>query len=214
MVGKNKRTRRIDAWVRRHEGQHQCQCGCGEVVPIKREHYRTGVPKFLKGHNFQGAYNPKTDEEAPKEESAWDRLTEEEKARRLSLLRSFPSGPEHPNWQGGQKVSDAGYRLIRLPEHPYAVNGYFPEHRLIVENRMRETNPKHRFMVELDGEVFLRRGTVVHHRDENKLNNDISNLVLLDSQSTHLSWHMRKCEESEKFVEYGDKLFCPWVSVD
>jgi len=212
-MSKSKVTKRIDAWVRRHEGEHTCSCGCGEFVEIKREHYRVGIPKFVKGHNFSGAYNPKTEEAPPKEESTWDKLTPEERLRRLSLLQSFPKGPDHPNWQGGQKVSESGYRLIRLPEHPYSVNGYFPEHRLVVENWMRDHFPNHRFMVELGGEVFLRRSTVVHHRDEEKANNILANLVLLESQSTHLSWHMRKCEESLKFIEYEDKCFCPWTRV-
>lgn len=210
-MAKNKRTKRIDAWIRRHTNHHLCACGCGEYIEIKRSHYHAGIPKFVKGHNFSSDFNPKTDVEAPELPTSWSGLSPEERTRRLAHLKNFPKGPSHPNWAGGIKRSEAGYRLVLLPEHPYSTGGYFPEHRLVVETWMRENAPDHDYMIDIDGEKFLKRTTVVHHRDEHKSNNSLSNLVLLVNQGAHLSWHMRKLEEREKFVEYSDRSFCPWI---
>lgn len=205
-----KKSRRIDAWVRRNAGQWVCDCGCGQDIEIKREHYNSGVPRFIKGHNFT-SFNPKQGLEAPPEETYWDRLSEEEKARRINQLKSFPSGEDHPNWGGGRFITESGYVLVYSPDHPLAADGYVQEHRLVVEQWMRENIPNHPFMVAAAGSFFLARGTVVHHRDENKLHNVLENLVLMASQSTHLSWHMRQVSEEEKFKEFHNDVFCPWI---
>ncbi len=64
-----------------------------------------------------------------------------------------------------------GYTLIRFPEHPHAKpNGYVYEHRLIME-------------VEIGR--FLNRDEHVHHKNENKSDNNIENLVLKDKHQHH-----------------------------
>jgi hypothetical protein len=211
VVAKNKKTKRIDAWVHRHAFSHICECGCEELIEIKREHYRSGPPRFIKGHNFEGDYNPKSGIETPTAKTYWDRLSEEERVRRLSLLTSFPKGPEHPNWVGGEIITDKGYRLIRLPEHPRARDGYVPEHRLIVEMWIRENCPDHFFLERIGGVPFLSRTTIVHHRDENKLHNELSNLILMKNQAAHLRWHMTAIDEGLKFEKFKEDIFCPWI---
>lgn len=80
----------------------------------------------------------------------------------------FEHGRETWNKQGftytqarkdGQK-----YRLIYIPEHPNAsLKGYLREHRLVMEKKIGR---------------YLRDDEVVHHIDENTLNNDITNLTI------------------------------------
>lgn len=49
----------------------------------------------------------------------------------------------------------------------------------------------HRVIAELVIGRPLRRGEIVHHRDGNKLNNDPTNLEVLQSQSEHASIHFK-----------------------
>ena len=70
---------------------------------------------------------------------------------------------------GSGHVDIHGYRLLRI-------NG----------RRVRE----HRYVMELHLGRHLLAGEVVHHVDGNKLNNSISNLELLKSQSEHTIKHV------------------------
>lgn len=210
-MAKSKKTKRIDAWMRRHEGEYECACGCGEDIIVLRKHYSAGIPNFIKGHNMQGDYNPQKENLKVQEESLWDRLTPEEQQRRLSQLKNFPRGEEHPNWAGGQYITDSGYRYILVNDHPSSVGGYMAEHRLVVEEWLRNNNPEHQYMELVDGLPCLKRDTVIHHRNEVKTDNFIENLVLMNNQSTHLAWHSTTKVEEEKFSVYHDRIYCPWI---
>jgi hypothetical protein len=79
---------------------------------------------------------------------------------------------------GAGSVTHYGYRMIR-------VNG-----RRVFE---------HRYVMEQHIGRPLNRREVVHHKDGNKLNNDISNLELLESQSEHTETHrFRFASETHK----------------
>lgn len=200
---------KIDRWVKRHEFKHLCLCGCGEYIEVKRIHYRTGIPKFIKGHNFE-SFNPSKGLVVPKELSIWETLSDEEKERRLSNLKSFPRMEEHPNWAGGEIKTDSGYILVR-EYHPFSANGYVQQHRLVVERWMRENSPTHEFMTSVDGVPFLKKSVVVHHRNEIKDCNNIENLICMRTQGIHLSWHKSSLTEKEKLVKYRINIFCPWI---
>ena len=203
---------KIDRWIKRHEGRHFCLCGCGLPIKIKRSHYRTGIPKIIKGHNFV-SFNPSHGLSIPKEKSSWETLTVEEKNRRLSNLKSFPKGENHPNWIGGEILTEHGYVLVR-EEHPFSNDSYVQQHRLIVEEWMRCNFPEHEFMVKVDKMPYLKKSTIVHHRDEIKDNNELDNLIIMRSQGIHLSWHRSELTEKEKLIKYDNDIFCPWVKKD
>lgn len=62
-----------------------------------------------------------------------------------------------------------GYRYVYCPNHPHALKncanaGYVMEHRLVMERHIGR---------------YLSEDEVVHHKDRNRLNNDISNLQLM-----------------------------------
>lgn len=50
-------------WVQENQGRHYCQCGCGEPVTLRPEHFNIGIPKYLHGHNAKA--NPPRKKEAP-----------------------------------------------------------------------------------------------------------------------------------------------------
>jgi hypothetical protein len=77
-------------------------------------------------------------------------------------------GASNPNWHGGERTDERGYRRVR-------VNGkYVREHRLVAEKMLGRA---------------LRRREVVHHIDGNTLNNDPSNLQVFDSNGQHTAHH-------------------------
>jgi len=42
-------------WLQENQGQHRCQCGCGEVIRLQSRHFWCGVPRYVHGHqNFRG----------------------------------------------------------------------------------------------------------------------------------------------------------------
>ena len=62
-----------------------------------------------------------------------------------------------------------GYIFRLFPTHPFAINGYVLEHRIVMEQKLGR---------------FLESNEVVHHIDANKQNNHPDNLIVL-SQSEH-----------------------------
>lgn len=82
-----------------------------------------------------------------------------------------PTGCDNPAWKGGVHMSQ-GYLFRLVPNHPYANSaGYVQEHRLVIEEHLGR---------------FLLPTEVVHHKDGNRLNNDISNLEVFSSNGGHL----------------------------
>lgn len=195
----SKKTQKISRWVRYHQGKHLCQCGCGEYIVVTRQHYKPscGIPKFCPGHNLK--LDP--DEPLPvveEKESVWDRLSPEEKERRIGQLKSFGTGEDNPSWKGGRRVDDHGYVQIRLPEHPRQRDGYVYQHRLVVEERTRKEDPNNPCLVEIAGEKYLPSNVIVHHIDEVKTNNVSSNLMLLPDQRCHHYIHFSKLPMEER----------------
>lgn len=80
-----------------------------------------------------------------------------------------------PDWS--RSIILNGYRLVFCPDHPNAwkVNftGYVYEHRLVVERRIGR---------------LLARTEIVHHRDQDRLNNAPENLEVM-TQAEHARQH-------------------------
>lgn len=78
-----------------------------------------------------------------------------------------------------EKIMINKYRYVYSPEHPFAVGSkklYVAEHRLVMEKHLGR---------------YLTDKEVVHHKDEDTLNNDISNLELMTSVE-HIKHHVEK----------------------
>lgn len=67
------------------------------------------------------------------------------------------------------------YYCTYLPEHHKATKeGYVYTHMLVAEEKLGRK---------------LKKGEVVHHVDENKLNNDCDNLIVFKSNADHVAYH-------------------------
>ena len=77
---------------------------------------------------------------------------------------------KNPAWKGG-KVIQNGYVQILIKNHPIRSygRGYVPEHVLNMEEFLTES---------IGIKVYLSGKFIVHHKDENRQNNDINNLEL------------------------------------
>ena len=81
-------------------------------------------------------------------------------------------GRDNPQWKGGIHIGKDGYLYLRRPNHPHANHaGYVFAHRLAVEEHLGR---------------YLLPTEVVHHKDGNPANNDISNLEVFSSNGQHL----------------------------
>lgn len=87
----------------------------------------------------------------------------------------MPSGKNHPNWRGGKYVDSQGYVQICSPRHPNKVKRYVFEHRLVMEKHLGR---------------FLKREELIHHKNEIKTDNRLSNLVLTN-RTEHQKLHKK-----------------------
>jgi hypothetical protein len=93
------------------------------------------------------------------------------------VKKGLRKGPLHPGWKGGKAIQN-GKIKINIPEHPRSdSNGYVIEAIVIAESALGKSLPS---------------GSVVHHVDENPLNNTPSNLVICPSTAYHSLLHQRK----------------------
>lgn len=118
----------------------------------------------------------------------------EKTKKRLSELNK---GNKNKNWRGGKKHGK-GYIFIYSPEHPFNVQNYVLEHRLIFEDFLRKTNPNSSALVEIDGKKYLKPEIIVHHINEIQSDNRIENLQIM-THSEHNHFH----NVGEKNPNYG-----------
>lgn len=85
--------------------------------------------------------------------------------------------PKIDTYHKGYIITWNGYKLVKAPEdYPYKDNkGYVREHRLVMERYLGR---------------YLEPNEEVHHIDGDKLNNDISNLVVL-TKMEHRRIHLK-----------------------
>lgn len=81
---------------------------------------------------------------------------------------------------------DNGYKLIYMPQHPlsHIKSGYIREHRYIAEQYLLTDNNS----IVINNEIYLSPNYEVHHIDENKLNNNIDNLLVV-TKAEHAKIH-------------------------
>lgn len=100
-------------------------------------------------------------------------------------------GENNPIWRSDERISSYGYKLIRVKNHPYAnCDGFVFEHRLVAEKYL--LNDENSIII--DGKRYLKKNYDVHHIDHNKLNNDVSNLVVV-TRKEHAHIHARERKE-------------------
>jgi hypothetical protein len=176
-----------------------CECGCGQPTPIcqytnRNYGYVKGEPlRFIPGH--QGRLTRWDDARRAnfRRKMAGHPVSEETRRRISEAHKAAGTKPsaeaiaksndrrgrrdKSPSWKGGTSLVN-GYRCTYDPTHPRAhPNGYVYEHILIAEQKLgRPLLPKE----------------VVHHLDGDKANNSPENLIVLDSQSEHITLHRQR----------------------
>ena len=94
-------------------------------------------------------------------------------------------------WNVEKVVSKGQYQYGIVKNHPHKTkNNYVLLHRIIMENQIQR---------------LLDKEEVVHHIDYNKMNNDISNLRLMN-RLEHMKLHAN--DKTRKYVI----LKCPWCN--
>lgn len=90
-----------------------------------------------------------------------------------SQRRGPRSGPGHPDWEGGLSIRK-GYAYVWFPEHPFSTKGgYVLRSHLVMEDKL---------------ERYLQPGEVVHHMNNDTLDDDPDNLFLFRSNGLHLKY--------------------------
>lgn len=106
----------------------------------------------------------------------------------LAGLSERAKGANNPLWKGGIVPHPDGYLYERAPDHPLASNGYVLQHRLVMERWLRENDPESPFLIKFGEQLYLSPDFVVHHKDEIKNHNVISNLECL-THAEHRKHH-------------------------
>lgn len=148
-----------------------CKCGCGqptEIAKINRSDrgWIKGFPKdYIKNHHRR----------KEKVKVNCQRCGKEYEVKESQVPRtkycSHPclvQGPRKKTKRPGDITMWDGYKAIYLPDHPKAnISGVIMYHNYLMEQHLGKPIPE---------------GFVVHHIDGDKLNNDITNLVLVTPQ--------------------------------
>ncbi len=119
--------------------------------------------------------------------------------------RENPRGYKHPNHTRAKKrVTDMGY----LPgmHSSYRFKSLSAHQEVVLRNILRYTIPARRgAFLWVDGRAFIANGWVVHHVDEDKCNNEVSNLMVL-TRAEHINIHRRTLIEGQhKSMKKGEK---------
>lgn len=138
----------------------------------------------------------------PMRQEVKDKLREAHMGKKLSkshrekVIQTLLTGDreKNANWKGGKYLSREGYIYLRLPKHPNVLsNGYFAEHRYVMEQKLGRT---------------IGRFEHVHHINGIKSDNRSENLELLNGQThtliTMLEIRVRKLEAENEMLR--DKL--------
>lgn len=85
-----------------------------------------------------------------------------------------------------------GYIIVHRPNHPFADRRHRKvlEHRIVVEEHLRATDPGNPNLIEVGGELYLCPGVDVHHVNGVKDDNRIENLKVLTT-AEHARLHHR-----------------------
>lgn len=100
------------------------------------------------------------------------------------------------------KNNTLGYIFAFQPEHPFAIAKWIREHRLVLENYLRKNEPDHPALIDIKGKKYLSPKWVVHHWNENKIDNRPINLEVC-LPNTHNTFY--KTSELGKHLEKTGK---------
>ncbi len=143
-----------------------CECGCGQHTRLayrndKERGWIKGEPiRYVNGHYWRG----RTD------------FPESAKRKIARKYRQRVRSPQdHPAWKGGTKLC-LGYVYLHYPNHPHANKyGYVKRAVVVACKQLGRT---------------LLPGECVHHKDGNRQNDSVDNIVVM-TRAEHSLLHIR-----------------------
>lgn len=159
-----------------------CECGCGRAAPIAKQSdtargYIKGEPsRFVYGHQWNRNRTSGVCAQCRTSFTAPNSAKRQFCSRECADLAK--TGRERPRPKGGRAVPSTTLQYVRARAmgHNRATNGYVLEHILVAERALGKPLPRH---------------AEVHHRDENKQNNDPGNLIICENAAYHRLIHLR-----------------------
>ncbi len=89
-------------------------------------------------------------------------------------MRESHIAEKSSSWKGGIISNGQGYIKVYKPNHPFAVNNYVLEHRLVIEKKLGR---------------YLKPEEIPHHIDFDTSNNHPDNLFLFPNRGPHNDYH-------------------------
>lgn len=91
------------------------------------------------------------------------------------MAKGINKAEKNGNWNGGVWVTNRGYRKLLVHGHPRADrDGYVLEHVIVMEESIGRR---------------LNKGEVIHHKNHDKTDNSIDNLMLFATHADHIRFH-------------------------
>ena len=90
-------------WVKKEQGKHYCNCGCGLEITIKKHHYSVGIPEYIKGHNCKNGNHHMCGVKYTKKHK--QKLSKAHIGKMMGIKNYFYGkrfkGDKNSNWKGG-----------------------------------------------------------------------------------------------------------------
>lgn len=100
-------------------------------------------------------------------------------------------GDKNASWKSDVRITNYGYKKIRMLNHPFKdCDGFVFEHRLVAEKYLLTDETS----IIVNNKKYLNPKLVVHHKDENKLNNVPENLEIMTAKR-HMEIHKNFIEK-------------------
>ena len=96
---------------------------------------------------------------------------------RIENMEAMPFNQHSKKHYPFKSMSSGKYILIKCPEHPFATKkGMIRRSRFVIEQHLRKNNLEHSLLISINGEKYLTRKCVVHHRNGIKNDDRIENI--------------------------------------
>lgn len=151
-----------------------CLCGCGKTTHWNKNFNRWST--FIRGHGRWSRFKMVVPSENPPlcKCGCGNPVVWSKGGNRWNI---YVKDHSRKNLEKKYRILDGGSWCLYEPDHPFSdKRGYIAEHQFLMEQKIGR---------------YLSPEEVVHHKDENHLNNDPDNLELFSSNGDHVRHHKK-----------------------